>query len=117
MNRTKKPCSRSSIGVTDLRLHPDYITYYWMWTRLFATGIIPLGILAMLNSKIYFSIRKSKHRLRSLAIRSALPMAILGTSPAVAAAAAAASPTSAASRSLSPAATNSTQLSTIKARL
>ena len=76
--------------VTELRLHPDYITYYWMWTRLFATGVIPLLVLALLNSKIYFSIRQSKQRLRSLAIRSALPMAILGTNPAVAAAAAAA---------------------------
>ena len=94
--------------MTELRLHPDYITYYWVWTRLFATGIIPLVILAMLNSKIYFSIRKSKHRLRSLAIRSALPMAILGTSPAVAAAAAAASPS--AGRSLSPPPNNSTNI-------
>ena len=72
--------------VTGLRLDPNYITYYWMWTRLFATGVVPLLVLALLNSKIYFSIRQSKHRLRSLALRSALPMAILETNPAVAAA-------------------------------
>ena len=56
-----------------------------MWTRLLATGFIPLLILALLNSRIYISIRKSKQRLRSLAIRSALPMAILGAKSAAAA--------------------------------
>ena len=59
----------TSIGVTDLRLHPNYITYYWMWTRLMATGVIPLLLLALLNSKIYLAIRKSKQQLRALAIR------------------------------------------------
>ena len=59
----------TSIGVTSLRLHPDYITYYWMWTRLLTTGVIPFLVLALLNSKIYLAIRKSKHELRALAIR------------------------------------------------
>ena len=59
----------TSIGVTSLRTHPDYITYYWMWTRLFITGVIPFILLALLNSKIYLAIRKSKHQLRALAIR------------------------------------------------
>ena len=59
----------TSIGVTNLRLHPDYITYYWMWTRLFTTGIVPFILLALLNSKIYLAIRKSKQQLRALAIR------------------------------------------------
>jgi hypothetical protein len=67
------------IRVTELRTHPHYITYYWMWTRLLATGIIPLTVLAILNSKIYLSIRHSKQQLRILAIRSALPMAILSS--------------------------------------
>lgn len=59
----------TSIGVTSLRLHPDYITYYWMWTRLLTTGVIPFLLLALLNSKIYLAIRKSKQQLRALAIR------------------------------------------------
>ena len=59
----------TSIGVTNLRLHPDYITYYWMWTRLLTTGVIPFLLLALLNSKIYLAIRKSKQQLRALAIR------------------------------------------------
>ena len=42
-----------------------------------ATGVIPLAVQALLNSKIYLSIRQSKQQLRILAIRSALPMAIL----------------------------------------
>ena len=59
----------TSIGVTNLRLHPDYITYYWMWTRLFTTGVVPFILLALLNLKIYLAIRKSKQRLRALANR------------------------------------------------
>ena len=38
----------------------------------------PLAMLAILNTKIYLALRRSKHQLRSMAIRSALPMAILG---------------------------------------
>ena len=59
----------TSIGVTSLRTNPDYIIYYWMWTRLFITGIIPFILLALLNAKIYLGIRKSKHQLRTIAIR------------------------------------------------
>ena len=47
----------TKIKVTDLRTDPIYITYYWMWTRLLATGAIPFLILALLNTKIYLSIR------------------------------------------------------------
>ncbi len=72
--------SSSRIKITELRMDPHYITYYTMWTRLLATGVIPLLVLALLNSKIYLSIRQSKQQLRILAIRSALPMAILGQS-------------------------------------
>ena len=61
-----------------MRTHPDYITYYTMWTRLLATGIFPLAMLAILNTKIYLALRRSKAQLRSMAIRAALPMAILG---------------------------------------
>ena len=59
----------TTIGVTALRLHPNYITYYGMWTRLLVTGVLPLFLLAFLNSKIYLAIRKSKQQLRALAIR------------------------------------------------
>ena len=38
----------------------------------------PPAMLAILNTKIYLALRRSKHQLRSMAIRSALPMAILG---------------------------------------
>lgn len=61
-----------------MRTHPNYITYYTMWTRLLATGIFPLAMLAILNTKIYLALRRSKAQLRSMAIRAALPMAILG---------------------------------------
>jgi hypothetical protein len=50
-------------------MNRHYITYYWMWTRLLATGVIPFVLLALLNSKIFLAIRKSKQQLRSLAIR------------------------------------------------
>ncbi len=70
----------TKIKITELRMDPYYITYYTMWTRLLATGVVPLLVLALLNSKIYLSIRQSKQQLRILAIRSALPMAILGQS-------------------------------------
>lgn len=70
--------TRTRVGVTALRTHPHYITYYTMWTRLLATGIFPLAMLAILNTKIYLALRKSKAQLRSMAIRAALPMAILG---------------------------------------
>ena len=75
-----EPRLTTNVKVTELRTDPDYITYYWMWTRLLATGAIPFLVLAFLNTKIYLSIRHSKQQLRILAIRSALPMAILGRS-------------------------------------
>ena len=50
--------------VTEFRRNEYYITYYWMWTRLLATGVIPLVILALLNTKIFLSIRQSKQQLR-----------------------------------------------------
>jgi hypothetical protein len=68
----------TDIDATWLRKHPAYITYYQVWTRLLATGVVPLIVLALLNTKIYLAIRQSKQQLRILAIRSALPMAILG---------------------------------------
>jgi hypothetical protein len=66
------------VGVTWLRTNPDYITYYTMLIRFLATGFAPLALLVILNTKIYLALRRSKAQLRSLAIRAALPMAILG---------------------------------------
>ena len=80
-NQTSEICynvTRTVVSVTTLRTDPNYITYYTMWTRLLITGIFPLAMLAILNTKIYLALRKSKAQLRSLAIRAALPMAILG---------------------------------------
>ena len=80
-NQTTEICyniTRTVVSVTTLRTDPNYITYYTMWTRLLITGIFPLAMLAILNTKIYLALRKSKAQLRSLAIRAALPMAILG---------------------------------------
>ena len=70
--------TQTRIGLTSLRTDPNYITYYTMWVRLLCTGVFPLAMLAILNTKIYLALRKSKAELRSLAIRAALPMAILG---------------------------------------
>ena len=64
--------------VTSLRMHPDYILYYTMWTRLLITGIFPFAMLAGLYTKIYLAMRRSRAQLRTMAIRAALPMAILG---------------------------------------
>jgi len=78
INASGENITNTRIGISDIRIHPSYITYYTMWTRLLATGIFPLAMLAILNTKIYLALRRSKHQLRSMAIRSALPMAILG---------------------------------------
>ena len=78
INANGENVTSTRIGITDTRIHPDYITYYTMWTRLLVTGIFPLAMLAILNTKIYLALRRSKAQLRAMAIRSALPMAILG---------------------------------------
>ena len=78
INASGENVTNTRIGISDIRIHPSYITYYTMWTRLLATGIFPLAMLAILNTKIYLALRRSRHQLRSMAIRSALPMAILG---------------------------------------
>ena len=52
------------VRVTEFRRNEYYITYYWMWTRLLATGVLPLVVLALLNTKIFLSIRQSKQQLR-----------------------------------------------------
>ena len=70
--------TQTRVGITSLRTNPDYITYYTMWTQLLAKSVFPFAMLAILNTKIYLALRKSKAQLRSMAIRAALPMAILG---------------------------------------
>ena len=44
--------------VTSLRLDPDYIFYYIHWTRLLATGIIPIIHLAITNTAIIIKIKR-----------------------------------------------------------
>ena len=60
------------VRVTEFRRNEYYITYYWMWTRLLATGVIPLVVLALLNTKIFLSIRQSKQQLRDNDYETAL---------------------------------------------
>ena len=45
-----------SYNVTRLRRDPDYITLYVNWFLLLTTGIIPMGALIFLNSRIYAKI-------------------------------------------------------------
>jgi len=51
--------------LTDMRLNKHYIIYYQLWTWNLLTGIIPLFILAILNWKIFSSIKKLRFSLRS----------------------------------------------------
>ena len=37
-------------AITDLRLDPDYILYYVHWTRLLATGVLPILFLVSLKA-------------------------------------------------------------------
>ena len=52
-----------SYNVTTLRLDPSYIAFYVHWFLLFSTGIIPMGMLIFLNSRIYAKILETR-RLR-----------------------------------------------------
>jgi len=50
--------------LTPLRLNKNYIIYFHLWTWIFLTGILPFSVLALINSKIYFSIKRLKTSLR-----------------------------------------------------
>ena len=47
--------------VTALRLEPAYILYYVHWTRLLATGLLPLLFLVAANTAIYAALRRRHH--------------------------------------------------------
>jgi hypothetical protein len=45
------------LDVSDLRMNPDYATYYNNWARLAVLGIIPVAMLIFFNTKIYQDIQ------------------------------------------------------------
>ena len=49
INASGENMTNTRIGISDIRIHPSYITYYTMWTRLLATGIFPLGTIHILR--------------------------------------------------------------------
>ena len=49
INASGENVTNTRIGISDIRIHPSYITYYTMWTRLLATGIFPLGTIHILR--------------------------------------------------------------------
>ena len=51
INASGENVTNTRIGISDIRIHPSYITYYTMWTRLLATGIFPLGITHILRKQ------------------------------------------------------------------
>ena len=50
--------SHLDFTITELRLDPTYIFYYVHWTRLLATGVIPILFLVSINTAIYVVIRR-----------------------------------------------------------
>ena len=57
INASGENITNTRIGISDIRIHPSYITYYTMWTRLLATGIFPLGTIHILR-KHFEGVRK-----------------------------------------------------------
>ena len=50
--------SHLDFTITELRLDPSYIFYYVHWTRLLATGVIPILFLVSINTAIYVVIQR-----------------------------------------------------------
>jgi hypothetical protein len=46
--------------ITSLRLDPDYSFYYTHWTRLLATGLLPILFLLLLNMMIVLRLRQPR---------------------------------------------------------
>ena len=46
--------------MTHLRKDPNYIYFYTHWTRLLATGVIPLVFLGIINTMIIIKVREGK---------------------------------------------------------
>ena len=62
--------------VTKLRTNPTYITIYVNWFLLFATGVIPMGSLIYLNSRIYAKILETRRLRERCKIRSSTTIAM-----------------------------------------
>ena len=62
--------------VTKLRTDPAYITIYVNWFLLFATGVIPMGSLIYLNSRIYAKILETRRLRERCKIQSSTAIAM-----------------------------------------
>ena len=69
-------------NVTSLRKDPSYITIYVNWFLLFATGIIPMGSLMYLNSRIYAKILETRRLRERCRINTGTVMALKELKPA-----------------------------------
>ena len=65
-----------SYNVTRLRRDPNYITLYVNWFLLLTTGIIPMGALIFLNSRIYAKILETRRLRERCRIRSSTVIAL-----------------------------------------
>ena len=62
--------------MTKLRTDPAYITIYVNWFLLFATGVIPMGSLIYLNSRIYAKILETRRLRERCKIQSSTAIAM-----------------------------------------
>jgi hypothetical protein len=65
-----------SYNITKLRRDPNYISLYVNWFLLFTTGIIPMGMLMFLNSRIYAKILETRRLRERCRIRSSTVLAL-----------------------------------------
>jgi hypothetical protein len=65
INASGENVTNTRIGISDIRIHPSYITYYTMWTRLLATGIFPLGTIHILRK--HFEGGRGRQKIASFA--------------------------------------------------
>ena len=75
-NETLTKGIQLSYNVTRLRRDPNYITLYVNWFLLLTTGIIPMGALIFLNSRIYAKILETRRLRERCRIRSSTVIAL-----------------------------------------
>ena len=75
-NETLTQGIQLSYNVTRLRRDPDYITLYVNWFLLLTTGIIPMGALIFLNSRIHAKILETRRLRERCRIRSSTVIAL-----------------------------------------
>ena len=75
-NETLTKSIQLSYNVTRLRRDPNYITLYVNWFLLLTTGIIPMGALIFLNSRIYAKILETRRLRERCRIRSSTVIAL-----------------------------------------